>query len=269
MTFQEWTDRFLNSPAGNAAITLLDDTLGHGIDPSELDYDEGERPRPNFFYPSTPVYRDFKNMILAACFFADTCPLDPDFKAIENNTRQDMAGDGTSALNLIKKLRKLVKKHPVEFDGLFFFALLDAKQKDGIQIKGGPNKYHKLFDIILQRAQEHVASRNTPARFEEAKAANLFFNKLIERKRLNPAKDGLMYQLAFLIKDWCSGKREACALGYGQKLQHRGKAHPIIISAIVNATLRENITPHEVTQRLKDLKKCGAMLHAWPQEGGT
>lgn len=253
MTFYEWIEQFSTTQNGEDALATLDIELGDGS--------EFQPWRPVFFYPDTPCYNDFKNMILASCFYAATCPPDPNLRADIKEVKLSMS----ETVSAIKNLRKVIHRQPEEFNWLGFYALLDLRN-EGINITGGPARYDALIDKLLASIEHHAKTKNTPTKHKGFKAANLSFADTVKRKRKKPIRDGLIFHLAFLIRDW-HGKKEACALGYGQPPQPDENSYPQIIAEMVSATLAEPTTSKQVTERLKALKKADAQLHSWPHEG--
>lgn len=222
------------------------------------------------------TYEEFEHIILSACYSAAF------FKDLQSPVRDKIKmakfivnGETRNSLNLKKQIAKLKDtinspSAKEEVSWAMFNALCQLKKENGLIISGGKEikKYVELLDAILSALHDQLHKRNTPKKHEEYQVANLWLPGGVMRERnKHPHQiDGLIYQLAYLVTDWNSGKKMAFGLGFGLKPVIGEQYYPEIIAQLVNATLPQlpAVTAGKVRERINYLKRCKAEILEWP-----
>jgi hypothetical protein len=246
--FEEWSQNFKKSPTGGEALLFLDDNIEdpHGY---------------------------LRGWILKSCYnavsFKDTSREKRGReKERERDIIEEINGKGRSQVKAIQMLRKFIKKYPDAANYAMNIALDSVYLSYGVIIKEGieKNPIHITFDNILA-AYEFGLKRYVPPKnniIYWSHVGCLDFPEPAVREPKSVVLDGLIFELAFLIRKYLEGS--GMVIDPGMSLPHgsRFDAQNQIIAKFVNATLDTDIIDEtKVKERLNWLIKKGATLVGW------
>lgn len=253
--FYRWQKEFKNSQKGALAFHFLFDNIEeeYGGNPSneiEAQQNVGDR-------------------ILKACYnaaiFKDTSH---EKRMHDKSTIDEIEGEGRNQVKAIKELRNFIKRYPDASNWAIIDAIGDL-YKDGLIIKDlsehkGPGE--PFLDKLLA-AYEVGLKKYTMPKFLAywSQSGCLSFPKPIDKKRSDPALDGLIFELAFHLKRYKSSN-PTMVLAPGvpfPKTRRRLTAQNEIIAKFVNAALNKKLNSKHVKNRIDKLRKQGARFTGW------
>jgi len=247
--FREWCDNFEESPIGEDALVFFDD--------------------------NAPYYNDvFKRYILKACFNAANF-----WDKSQEKRERDRIGiekiedEGWNQLKAIAKLRDFIKKHPHPANEAMAFALREVYVNYSLSLKLEVKKLNEekeptelILDKILAAyasgLEQYTLPQNAIYNFH---AGCLLFPEPIKKQHLDPAFDGLVFELNYLIQGQ-SFTPPIRPIDPGKPLppvKNRLKYKNELIAKLVNATLDRSINATDVKKCLDKLRKQKAKLVGW------
>ncbi|UCE55878.1 MAG: hypothetical protein JSV31_10635, partial [Desulfobacterales bacterium] len=259
--FEKWKEEFERSKNGEAAIQFMIDNLEgkYGEDPSK----------------ELSAQENLKNWILKACYnaknYKDTCH---NKREHDKYSIEEIKGEGRNQIKAIKELRKFIKNYPnaanyamgIALENLYLESiviviereklterLIESKERVLIKrLDESKRRVEQLLDKILAAyesgLEKYIPFKNVIYWFQDG---CLLFPKPIDKKRVDPVIDSLIFEIAFYLKRYISN-RPTMVIEPGMpfpKTKHHLKAQNEIIAKFVTAIFLKPIGDKHVKQR--------------------